>query len=101
EAKIFRASLRIETPRHCDRLQQCRFARAVFAHKKSNLGMKLQPVQMINRRQGKRIAIEGRHVLSAEAELGYVLTRNHIIWRLRSSAGRSRSVRFRLISLCV
>ena len=41
--------------------------------------MKLEHVQMINRRQGKRITIEGRHVLSSEAELGYVLTCNHII----------------------
>ena len=53
---------------------------------------------MIQRGQGKRIAIEGRNILSSETDLGYVPARNHIIGRYHaeetSSSDKHSLLRF-------
>jgi hypothetical protein len=56
--KILRPPLRIESPRHRDGLEQCGFGGTVFSDEGRDIGMKLQPIQVIHGGQRERITLE-------------------------------------------
>ena len=58
EAEVLRASFRIESAGHRDRLKQGGFSRAVLADEKRDLRMQFQFFQRTHRGERKRIAVE-------------------------------------------
>ena len=79
KTKVFTAAFGIEPKRHCDRLKQGRFARAVFADKKRDFGMKLEAIERANGGETERVFVKRLDFVPLERETDYELAGYHMV----------------------